>query len=322
MSNKIIFSLVVCGLVWSGSFGADSWQYGTNQIITSGTSTKLGVGMNSGTPAEKLTVSAGNMLLDYNYWIKGKTSSGSAVSMLGLSNSNFTSLGGNNISISTPGTLSMFAYGLISMTTSVGGVAIGGTALSRKLDINSGDIRIRGTTNFTSSANPPKDSACVFFGDEFHWIKARRGLGVQIGSWDGNTGSKAGLTVHQATTSGGACYVGINTANPQSELAVAGTITAKAVTVTLSGWSDFVFNNNYNLKPLSDVENYIKTNNHLEGIPSEKEVKSKGLQLGDMQAKLLQKVEELTLYAIEQNKRIDELAKVNKVLMMKLESSH
>jgi hypothetical protein len=207
-------------------------------------------------------------------------------------------------------------------------VAFGTNYATRKIDVSNGDIRIRGTTSFTAPLQNGAfvDSACIFFGDEYHWIKARRGLGVQIGSFyspDGNaSSSKAGLTVHQAITNGGPCFVGINTANPQSELAVNGTITAKAITVTLNGWSDFVFKNNYNLKPLGEVENYIKANNHLEGIPSEKEVKAQGLHVGDMQAKLLQKVEELTLYAIEQNKKIEALAKDNEVLMKKLKNAN
>ena len=58
----------------------------------------------------------------------------------------------------------------------------------------------------------------------------------------------------------------------------------------------------YKLKPLTEVEQYINKNGHLPEVPSETEVKQKGVDVGDMQAKLLQKVEELTIYAIEQDK--------------------
>ncbi len=96
--------------------------------------------------------------------------------------------------------------------------------------------------------------------------------------------------------------VGIGTTNPQSKLAVNGTITAKEVEVTLTGWPDHVFAESYRLRPLDEVETYIKEHNHLPDMPSAAEVEEDGVGLGDMQAKLLQKVEELTLYVIELKK--------------------
>ncbi|MCF8370729.1 MAG: hypothetical protein K9H64_03840 [Bacteroidales bacterium] len=101
-------------------------------------------------------------------------------------------------------------------------------------------------------------------------------------------------------------WVGIGQAEPQSMLAVNGKITAKEVEVTLTGFSDFVFNDNYKLKPLKEVEQFIKNHKHLPDVPSEQEVIENGLNLGEMDALLLQKVEELTLYVIELNKKIQE----------------
>lgn len=74
-------------------------------------------------------------------------------------------------------------------------------------------------------------------------------------------------------------------------------------------WADHVFDKEYNLMDLKEVENYINTNNRLPDIPSASEVQSDGYSLHDMNVKLLQKVEELTLYSIEQNKRIEQLEK-------------
>ena len=101
--------------------------------------------------------------------------------------------------------------------------------------------------------------------------------------------------------------VGIGIANPKSLLSVNGKIAAKEVKVTINPteWSDFVFKEDYKLRNLSEVEKFIKKNNHLPEIPSEKEVYKDGIELGAMQAKLLQKIEELTLYTIEQQKTID-----------------
>ena len=109
--------------------------------------------------------------------------------------------------------------------------------------------------------------------------------------------------------------VGIGTNNPLGfRLAVKGKIGAEEIEVKANYWSDFVFQSDYNLKSLDEVELFIKQNNHLPDIPSEKEVKERGINLGDMDAKLLQKIEELTLYMIEQNKETQALRKENELL--------
>jgi len=103
--------------------------------------------------------------------------------------------------------------------------------------------------------------------------------------------------------------VGIGTTNPQSELSVNGTITAKEVIVTLDGWPDFVFEDDYKPTPISELEQSIKKNKHLPGIPSAEEVAANGVNVGEMQAKLLQKIEELTLYMIDLKKENEMLKK-------------
>lgn len=94
--------------------------------------------------------------------------------------------------------------------------------------------------------------------------------------------------------------VGIGTTNPQYPLSVNGTIQAKEVLVN-TGWSDYVFGPDYKVRPLAEVAAFIKANHHLPDIPSEAEVKEKGVSLGDMQSKLLAKIEELTLQLIQLN---------------------
>lgn len=106
--------------------------------------------------------------------------------------------------------------------------------------------------------------------------------------------------------------VGIGETNPQYKLAVNGTIKAKEILVDIAGWSDFVFKKDYNLKPLKEVEKHIKDNGHLPEMPSEKEILKNGYNLGEMDAKLLQKIEELTLYMIEIKKENEELKKAIK----------
>lgn len=108
--------------------------------------------------------------------------------------------------------------------------------------------------------------------------------------------------------------VGIGTINPDSKLAVNGTIHSKEVKVDMQGWSDFVFKKEYKLPTLEEVEKHIAANGHLQNIPSEDEVLKNGINLGEMNAKLLQKIEELTLYSIQQNKKIEEQSKEIKTL--------
>ncbi|SLM46207.1 exported protein of unknown function [Nitrospira japonica] len=106
--------------------------------------------------------------------------------------------------------------------------------------------------------------------------------------------------------------IGVSTINERLPgdytLIVGGKILAEEVRIKLiKDWSDYVFNTDYALKPLPEVERFIHTHRHLPAIPSSAEVEQDGINLGHMQAKLLQKVEELTLYVIEQHKAIEVL---------------
>ncbi|UOY08074.1 hypothetical protein L0P88_05835 [Muricauda sp. SCSIO 64092] len=105
--------------------------------------------------------------------------------------------------------------------------------------------------------------------------------------------------------------VGIGTSSTGShKLAVDGSIGAREIKVEATGWSDFVFEDDYELRTLEEVEEHISENGHLPEIPSEAEVTENGINLGEMNAKLLQKIEELTLYLIEQNKENQEQRKL------------
>ncbi|WP_340074223.1 hypothetical protein [Leptobacterium sp. I13] len=109
--------------------------------------------------------------------------------------------------------------------------------------------------------------------------------------------------------------VGIGTTTPDAKLAVNGNIHTKEVKVDLIGWPDFVFEDSYTLPTLQEVETHIKEKGHLQDIPSAEEVAKNGIFLGEMDAKLLQKIEELTLYTIQQEKRIEQLEATNKKLL-------
>lgn len=102
--------------------------------------------------------------------------------------------------------------------------------------------------------------------------------------------------------------VGIGTGTLTHELNVKGKIGACEVLVE-STWCDYVFNDDYNLRSIDEVENFIKENRHLPGIPPEKTIAENGLNLGDMQKMQMEKIEELTLYLIQQQKEIEQLKK-------------
>lgn len=101
--------------------------------------------------------------------------------------------------------------------------------------------------------------------------------------------------------------IGIGTETPDTKLAVNGTVHAKEVLVDLVGWPDYVFEKDYSLMSLQELENSIKENKHLPNIPSADEVECDGIGLGQMNKKLIEKVEELTLYIIQLNKELQEV---------------
>lgn len=110
---------------------------------------------------------------------------------------------------------------------------------------------------------------------------------------------------HLAVLNNGNIGIGIST--PTSKLTVAGKIAAQEVKVSVNAGADFVFHNDYQLKSLAELESFIKKNNHLPDIASAKEMESEGMNLSEMNIKLLKKIEELTLYVIKQQKDIEEL---------------
>lgn len=141
------------------------------------------------------------------------------------------------------------------------------------------------------------------------------------------------LTNAISISPGGDVGIGVGTGDTKGyKLGVNGSaIFNKVVVKQYPNWSDYVFNADYRLRPLSEVEQYIKQNHHLPEVVSAEEVEKNGLDVGDNQATLLKKIEELTLYMIDQSKkqqRLEEemvqLKKENrelKVLVSKKKSS-
>ncbi len=108
--------------------------------------------------------------------------------------------------------------------------------------------------------------------------------------------------------------VGVGTNDPQYKLDVRGSAHFCKVIVESPGWCDYVFEDDYELMSIAELEKFISINKHLPGIPSETEVDEEGIDLGEMNAKLLEKIEQLSLYIIEQEKRIQALEDAQKTL--------
>lgn len=158
-----------------------------------------------------------------------------------------------------------------------GNVGIGTSTPAYKLDVT-GDINISSGSSFRIGGVP------ISTGGNSQWLTGSNCIYYSSGN------------------------VGIGTTNPGNyKLAVEGTIGAREVKVTTAAWADFVFHPTYKLRTLGEVEQFIKTNNHLPEIPTEAEVKENGISIGEMNAKLLQKIEELTLYMIEMKKANEDL---------------
>lgn len=110
--------------------------------------------------------------------------------------------------------------------------------------------------------------------------------------------------------------VGIGTTNTQGyKLAVNGSMIATSMKIKkYANWPDYVFKSDYDLMPISDVDKYIKENGHLPGVPDGQSVAKEGIDVGEMNAILLEKIEELTLYLIQANENIEEIKQKNRDL--------
>ncbi len=136
-----------------------------------------------------------------------------------------------------------------------------------------------------------------------------------IGGWAKNGTGWKGSSLYINSDNGN---IGIGTITPGNyKLNVAGRIRADEIIVSSDG-ADFVFEPTYKLRSLSELETFIRTNKHLPDIAPAKEMQENGVSAGEMQAKLLQKVEELTLYVIEQQKTIELQNQRIKVLEQKI----
>ncbi len=196
--------------------------------------------------------------------------------------------------------------------TNYGNIGIGTTGPSQKLQVDGGNVLIRGANNFTNV----NDIAVLNLGDGNHFIRTKRGKGVSINTYSGLSGQPEtlGIFLQEVTRNVGiGTDLASNSYNGTSnyfKLSVNGPIRAKEVVVE-TGWADFVFEKNYILRPLKEVERHIEETGHLPEMPSTKEIERNGANVGELLKLQMQKIEELTLYIIDLQKQVESL-KANK----------
>ena len=130
-----------------------------------------------------------------------------------------------------------------------------------------------------------------------------------------------GNVTRMVLTDDGSLNIGNQNGANGYRLAVNGKIIAEEIRLQLTqAWPDYVFQKEYELAPLDEVEAHIQQYGHLKGIPSAKVVEDKGIAVAEIQRTLVEKVEELTLYAIEQQKKIDQLISITKAQQVQMEA--
>ncbi|RMG72325.1 MAG: hypothetical protein D6722_05605 [Bacteroidetes bacterium] len=145
-----------------------------------------------------------------------------------------------------------------------------------------------------------------------HWIAMRTdGTAVDLGFGNADlyiTPENADEKIFLDPFKKSGVTIGTTTLPNGYRLAVDGDVICEGILVELStSWPDYVFEPAYPLPTLAEVEQHITEKGHLPGMPSAAEMADKGLDLGDMQLKMMEKIEELTLYILQQEKRIQEL---------------
>jgi hypothetical protein len=177
----------------------------------------------------------------------------------------------------------------VGMSNAQSGYMMMGTQGSTNMVLDNNEIQVR-NNGAGAHLYLQNGGGNVFVGDATNFNSSHR-LGV-----DGNAVFLGAVRIGSTVTPGG------------YKLAVDGKAICTELLVRLvPNWPDYVFNNQYKLRGLNEVEDFIKKNNHLPGIPSAKEVESNGVNVGEMQKLQMEKIEELTLYIIELKKEIEKL---------------
>ena len=197
----------------------------------------------------------------------------------------------------------------ILLTDQSGNVGIGTTTPQNKLDIKGGAVSVSDGGNgvpFKIWAGGSGNSNQLRIGTDFGHV-GDAGLEIYQ-NYSGGSEQNPGKVIVNGN-------LGVGTASPDSKLTVKGKIHAEEVKIDLSVLApDYVFKEGYNPMSLEDIRQFIKEHGHLPNIPSAKNMEENGVELGVMNMKLLEKIEELILYVME-------LKKINDYQLMQIEKN-
>lgn len=341
MNNKIALFILAAGF----SFSANAQLYSSGNNVIAGTG--VGIGTNAPVSSANLHIkrsTAGQSLYMENS-VNTSSNSMRFVNDNASLYANFTKYGSgvsggyNGISTLYP-YANAFGYGnngpFLNAGTGNMGMAISKNGTFKlKLHIDAATERVGIGGNAVPAASVHVNSSLT--SDTIKLTNATTGHGAGDGLDIMNTGSNAFLfnrengsltfgtnnASRMNITSAGLVTIGTVTTPAGYKLYVETGILTEKIKVALkssANWADYVFADNYKLTPLNEVETYIQENKHLPGVPSAEEVVKDGLDLAKMDAKLLEKIEELTLYMIKMEKEIEQLKATNEHLQKTISS--
>jgi hypothetical protein len=299
--------LVVFGGIIISSY-SQTWTPGTGILYTNPTTTKVGIGLTY--PTELFHINGGALKIG-----NSTSATDRAVSMLKFGDGSYVQIGEWEADdlLSFKATRYNFTNGNVGIGTNNphqnlhivnGNILITAQSVTNRSDMQ---LQAMGSANGSILFGSVASSDCKMGIWGIEYLNGQEAGAYGLNFWKPSSACNTGLSGNYFLFLADNGNIGIGTNQPMEKLSVNGKICAKEVRVTLSGWPDFVFTKDYSLMSLQAIEQYIKTNQHLPDIPNATEVEENGIQLGEMNALLLKKIEELTLHLIDLQKQIDEL---------------
>ena len=305
--KRLLFSLVISTIAFS--IYAQSWSSGTNILYANPSTTNVGIGITS--PSERLQVNNGALKVG-----NSSNASDRSVNMIKIGDGSYVQIGEWEAD-------DQLSFKASKYNFTNGNVGIGVSSPQYKLDVN-GKMYLHTVETINGWAysyllwehhklvmgNPTGTYAHTLL-ELVPGGCSQEELYSQFSLYHAYNASNKVEKIRFCTAQNSWINTnnnfGIGTDNPQYKLDVRGTIRANEILVNTASGADFVFDKAYNLRPLNEVNDYIQQNQHLPEIPSAAEMQQNGVNMNELQMQLLQKVEELTLYIIQQDQRIKEL---------------